>query len=172
MAPSTPLTAAEKRRIRAMHDAGESRNAIAKALGRSNGAITKHCQDMGLVFPHPQRAEAVTARELSVRERTVAAHERQLRILEAMQEQILGTLTGEKAWKAKLKTQGGGEKTTDLDFVPSDELRNIQNSMTSATTALKNLTPAGDVEKEAAVSVVEALAKSLGLPPEAPEGKP
>jgi hypothetical protein len=166
MAPSqkTRLTPAEKKRIRQMHDAGETRNAIAKALGRSHGAITDYCQREGLVFPHPQKVEAVAARELSVRERTVAAHERQLRILEAMQDQIIGAFTGEKAWKAKIKTTGGGESVQQLDFVPSDELRNIQNSMTSATTALKNLTPAGDVEKEAAVSVVEALAKSLGLP--------
>ena len=169
MAPSTPLTPAEKRKIRAMHEAGDSRNAICKALGRSHGAITAYCQREGLIFPHPQKVEAVTARELSVRERTVAAHERQLEILEAIQTGLLGSLTGGKAWKAKLKTQGGGEATTELDFVPSDELRNVQNSLTSATTALKNLTPAGDMEKEQAISVVEQLAASLGLPPEVPQ---
>jgi hypothetical protein len=169
MAPSTPLTPAEKRRIKALHADGLTRNAIAKAIGRSNGAVTDYCQREGLIFPHPQKAEAVTARELSVRERTVAAHERQLEILEAIQSSLLGTLTGRAGWKAKLKGVGGSEQVTELDFVPSDELRNVQNSLTSATTALRNLTPAGDAEKEAAVSVVEALAASLGLPPESPK---
>ena len=38
-----PLTDAEKARIRELHATGATRNAIARALGRSAGAISNHC---------------------------------------------------------------------------------------------------------------------------------
>jgi hypothetical protein len=165
--PAKPLTDAEKARIRQMHADGATRNAIRDALGRSSGAITNFCQREGLTFPHPQKEQAVHARELSVRERTVAAHERQLEILELWQTKMLGGLKGQ-GWDTKLKGAGGSEQTARLEFLPPDDFKNAQTALTSATSAIKNLTPAGDAEKEEALSVVEQLAASLGLPPEAP----
>lgn len=164
MAPrNPPLSNAEKARIRDLHDQGQSRNQIAEALGRSGSTISNFCDREGLIFPHPQKEQAVTARELSVRERVVAAYERQLKILELQQSKILAAYeTGE--WKAKLKATGGAESQATLDFIPADDERNITGAVQSTATALKNLTPAGDEAKETAVSMADQLAAQLGLP--------
>ena len=159
----TSLTDAEKARIRQMHEAGATRNQIRAELGRSSGAITNFCKAEGLLFPHPQKEQAVKARELSVRERTVAAHEKQLEILELWQATMLKGLRGE-GWDTKLKGTGGSESPGHLQFVPPDDFKNAQTAATSATSALKNLTPAGDEAKETAVSMADQLAAQLGLP--------
>lgn len=166
MAPSKPLSKAERARIVKLHGQGLSRNAIAKEVGRSLGSVTAVVKAAGLTFPQVQHPATVAARELSVRERTIAAHERHLRILELQQGKLLGGYETH-TWRTKLKGAGGAEHVEDLDFIPSDDEKNLTTAMTSATAALKNLTPVGDAEKDAALSVVEQLTKALGIPDEA-----
>lgn len=164
-----PLTRAEKQRIRDLHAEGLSRNAIAKDLGRSAGAVSAFCQNEGLTFPSSVKAQFVEAAALSVKERAAKAHERQLEILELLQTQFIAGMRGTE-WRTKLKGAGGSEYTTTLDFVPSTDKRDEQSAIASATSSLKNLAPTDETGRDAAISVVEALAKSLGLPPETPEG--
>lgn len=166
MAPSqrTSLTDAEKARIRQMHEAGATRNQIRAELGRSSGAITTFCQREGLIFPHPQKEQAVKARELSVRERSVAAHEKIVDLLNDIADEVQSIRRGTQPWNAKIKGPGGSEHFEKLGFIPSDELKNLVTSLSSLASAENRLKPAGDEAKETAVSMADQLAAQLGLP--------
>lgn len=58
----SPLTDAEKQKIRELHAEGAGRNEIARQLDRPFGTITKFCQDEGL--PFDRRAELAEATEI------------------------------------------------------------------------------------------------------------
>jgi transcriptional regulator with XRE-family HTH domain len=163
-----PLSPEEKQQIRDLHAEGLSRNEIARRVGRSNGSVTNYCKNEGLTFPPGTASVMAESAALTVKQRTLAAHARQLEILELLQTQFIAGMRG-TAWKTKLKGAGGSEKVTTLDFVPSTDKRDEQSAIASAASSLKNLAPTDDTGRDAAISVVEALARSLGLPPEAPE---
>lgn len=167
MAQPAPLSDAEKQSIRDLHAEGLSRNVIARRVGRSTGAVSAFCQREGLTFPSLERVAQVEAAALSMKERGIAAHEREMLILEFFQEQLIAGFRS-KRWRTLLKGAGGSEHEAELGFVPPADWRNAQNAITSASLALKNLAPVDDAGRTAAVSVIESLARSLGLPPEVP----
>jgi hypothetical protein len=164
MAPTGKLTPDEKQHILDLHDQGLSRNDIAKTVGRSRGAVSGVVADAGRVFPQVQAEATVKARLLSVNERTAAAHERALAILESLQENVLGAMTGQQAWHAKVRGAQGAERFEKLPFIPSDELKNVVTAITSATSALKNLAPTERPAEEAGKAMADQLAEQLGLP--------
>jgi ParB-like chromosome segregation protein Spo0J len=169
MAQPKPLSDAEKQSIRDLHAEGLSRNAIAKRVGRSPAAVTALCKREGLAFPAETNTALVAARAVSAKERTLAAHERQLRIVEHQQAKLLRHYDDHEQWKTKIKGKAGAERLIDLDFIPPEDERNTTGAISNSIMALSKLAPTEDAGREAAVSIVEALAASLGLPPEAPQ---
>lgn len=163
---TTPLTAAEQQAIRDLHAEGLSRNQISKRLGRSAGAVSGFCQREGLRFPPPATTAMVEAAVVSVKERTLAAHERQLRIIEHQQAKLLGHYEDAAPWRTKMRGAQGAERVKSLDFIPPEDERNATSAIANSAMTLSKLSPPDDAGREAAVSVVEALARSLGLPPE------
>jgi hypothetical protein len=55
-----PLTDDERRKIRDLHAAGLSRNAIAKEIGRSGSTVSVAAKEMGLSFERGHEVEAAT----------------------------------------------------------------------------------------------------------------
>jgi transposase len=169
MAQPKPLTESEKQQIRDLHAEGLSRNEIAKRVGRAAGTVTAFCQREGLVFPQPERVAQVEAAAVSVKARSLAAHERQLRIIEHQQGKLLAHYEDGESWRTKMRGEMGSEHTVSLDYIPPEDERNMTSAISNSAMTLSKLAPTDDAGREAAVSVVEALARSLGLPPEAPE---
>lgn len=58
--PRTPLTDTERQAILDMQAAGESRNAIARQLGRSPGVVSKVVADAGRTFARGEQVAAAT----------------------------------------------------------------------------------------------------------------
>ena len=56
-----PLTDAERGRIRELHGQGLSASAIGRAIGRSQGAVSKNAAAMGLSFDRAQTKAATAA---------------------------------------------------------------------------------------------------------------
>lgn len=156
-----PLTDAEKARIRELHATGATRNAIARALGRSAGAISNYCAANGLTFPQVERAAQVASAALSIAERTVAAHERQLRIIEAQQGKLLGHYEEHRQWRTKLRGEAGSEHPTALDFIPPEDERNVTSAIANSVSSLARLAPPDKSATAAAESVLDRLAASL-----------
>jgi len=69
MAARRPVTDAERDQVRAMHADGASRNAIARALGRSPSTITAIADELGLSFNRERTAAATAAKQADNRAR-------------------------------------------------------------------------------------------------------
>lgn len=61
MATGSPITKREHTRVIKLHGEGKSRNAIAKAIGRSNAAVTKIAKAEGLTFDRTTTMQATEA---------------------------------------------------------------------------------------------------------------
>lgn len=59
--PHEPITDAERQQIANLHGAGESRNQIAKIVGRSTGVVSKVADQLGLKFDRSVTAAATEA---------------------------------------------------------------------------------------------------------------
>jgi transcriptional regulator with XRE-family HTH domain len=152
-----PLTDAEKQQIRKLHADGLSRNAIAKALGRSAGAISNFCAAQGLTFPQVERIAQVASAAVTIAERSIAAHERQLRIVEHQQAKLLGHYDEHKPWATKMRGTEGSEYTDQLDFIPSEDERNITSAIANSVSSLAKLAPVDKGHTAVAESVLDRL---------------
>lgn len=55
-----PITDADREQVRRLHAEGESRNAIARAIGRSAASVSKIARELGLTFSGGARVAAAT----------------------------------------------------------------------------------------------------------------
>jgi hypothetical protein len=74
----TPITDAQKRKIRALHKQGLGRNAIAREVGCSLSTVTMVCRAAGLGFDRTKTAQAVEARKIDLADLRTKAAERSL----------------------------------------------------------------------------------------------
>lgn len=74
----TPVTEAEKMKIRVLHGQGWSAGKIAKELGRPRTTITTIAAKMGMFFDHAQTAAATRAAAVDMRARRARIAERLL----------------------------------------------------------------------------------------------
>lgn len=66
---SKPLTAAERERIKVLHEQGETCGAIARDLGRATSTVARAAKDMGLAWVTDRTEAATKAKQASNRER-------------------------------------------------------------------------------------------------------
>jgi len=59
-----PVTDADRAKVRELHAAGKSRNAIGRAIGRSGSTVSSIAADLGLSFERATTAEATRAQQL------------------------------------------------------------------------------------------------------------
>ncbi|ARX85641.1 hypothetical protein SMD44_05105 [Streptomyces alboflavus] len=55
-----PITDRDRARVRELHGQGKTRNAIARAIGRSTSSVSKMAADLGLTFAGGARVAAAT----------------------------------------------------------------------------------------------------------------
>lgn len=76
MAANRPLTAKDRKRVRELHAAGRSRNAIAREIGRSASTVSKIADALGLDFDRSATAAATQARSADLAARRTALADR------------------------------------------------------------------------------------------------
>jgi hypothetical protein len=162
-----PFTPEDQKQLRTLHAAGTSRNQIAKQLNRRPSVISEWAKKMGLEFDGVLPANMISARAVNVKQRQVEARERKLLIDELMDARVLKVLNGDGVWVTRVKTQGGGERFEEINFVPSDDYRNHTSSSASLASAFKSYAPLEtEATTEAGKSVLDRLIEAHQIPDE------
>jgi hypothetical protein len=153
-----PITEDDKRRVRDLHAAGESRNAIAEAIGRSGASVSKIAKELELSFDRSKVKAATEAKVADARARRAALMLDLLDDAARLRAQI---------WKPHVYVDHGGrdfERQTWEQPEPTaqDKLKLMQATATAANTSMKleeHDTGSGGVD--GAKSMLGALAAGL-----------
>lgn len=128
-----PITEQEMDRIAALHADGLSRNAIARELGRSQAAVSRACDRMGLRFDRHLTVEATAAKVADAAARRAALQEQTL----AGAERLMGQMFAQ----TRVYSFGGKENEYNErwhDEPPFRDKRDIATAVAAlAQTALK-----------------------------------
>jgi hypothetical protein len=153
-----PVTDADRAEILRRHAAGESRNAIAKALGRSGETVSKAVAAAGLSFERGPEVIAATTAKLTdlAAARVELAH----KFHEVAVRELDGLTERTKYWD-----WGGAEHDYDVQWQDkphaADRRSMIQAASTAAASSLKLVPPVDDTGAEAAKSMLGALADGI-----------
>lgn len=152
--------------LRTMHAEGASLSSIAEALHRSKGGVSHRAKALGLTFDRTGTAVATRARVIDARARAAAALERELELLELSQKRLLDVYHGAAQHTTMTRGEGGGERITNLPFVPPGDERALANARAASASVVRNLTErATDPASEVARSLLGSIAEGLGLAP-------
>jgi hypothetical protein len=153
-----PLTEQERAEIRRRHAAGESRNAIAKALGRSGSTISGVIADQGGSFARgPEVVAATEARKTDLAARRAKLAEKLQDDAERLREQM---------WEPHTYFDWGG-KDHDFDThtapepTPADKRALISAVATAIDRSMKLVPPVDETGEDAARSMLGALAAGI-----------
>ncbi|WP_046495061.1 helix-turn-helix domain-containing protein [Streptomyces odonnellii] len=159
MAKGTPVTDAERQRVRELHAQGKGRNQIAKLLGRSGRTISDIALECGISFAARagQVAAATEVRQMDLAERRVRLAENLQADAERLREQM---------WEPTTVWSFGGKENTYEDHTfpeaPADVKRTL---MTAAGTAidrsLKLSPPKDETGTEEGVALISKLMSGL-----------
>jgi len=118
----TPVTDAERERMRQLHARGMSCEQIAAELGRAKGTVSKQCKKLGLSFDRAQTQAATGAKTADAKARRAEA----VRLMMDDWHRIR-----ERAWSQYTMVVGTGEgaETVYLDLPPAGDLRAFYGSM-------------------------------------------
>lgn len=161
---NAPLSETDREQIRVLYHQGLTRTEIGARLHRSGTAISGYAAEMGLTFPSGETRQLVEARELSVRDRVNAAHDRHLRILEHEQKRLLDHYENNTPWPTKMRGKYGEEHIEDVPRILSDDWRNVSAALAATANTLRQLQTAENPADAAARSMADRLAEALGLP--------
>lgn len=153
-----PITEEDKRRVRDLHAAGESRNAIAEAIGRSGASVSKIAKELGLSFDRSKVKAATEAKVADARARRAALMLDLLDDAARLRKQL---------WVETTYIDHGGKEFYEARWTqpePSavDKLKLMQATATAANTSMKleeHDTGSGGVD--GAKSMLGALAAGL-----------
>lgn len=158
MAKARPITDEDRRKVRDLHAAGESRNAIAEAIGRSGATVSKIADELELSFDRSAVRAATEAKVADARARRAALQLKLLSDAERLREQI---------WQPHTYIDHGGKdfvraQWTQNEPSPVDKLKLMQAATAAATTSMRlddHDTVGDDVDE--AKSMIGALAAGL-----------
>lgn len=160
MAQREPITDAERVRVRELHAAGESRNDIAKALGRSPSTVSAIAKDAGLAFDRSTTAAATEAQQQDNKAKRAELVARLYR----RAERNLDTLEADE-YRFTATTVNGIETET-LGHVPAQDERHLSSAIsTNLASAAKLEQIDADDSAAAGRSVLGGIAAALGLNP-------
>jgi transposase-like protein len=153
-----PITEDDKRRVRDLHAAGESRNAIAEAIGRSGASVSKIAKELGLSFDRSKVKAATEAKVADARARRAALQLNLLADAERLRTQL---------WQPHRYIDHGGKEFVRVEWTqdepsPTDKLKLMQAATTAANTSMRlddHDTVGDDVDE--AKSMIGALAAGL-----------
>lgn len=158
MAKPDPISEEDKRRVRDLHAAGESRNAIAEAIGRSGATVSKIAKELELSFDRTKVKAATEAKVADARARRAALMLDLLADAQRLRAQL---------WVPHTYVDHGGKdflraEWTQPEPTSADKLKLMQATATAASTSMKleeHDTGSGGVE--GAKSMLGALAAGL-----------
>jgi ParB-like chromosome segregation protein Spo0J len=158
MAKARPITDEDRRRVRDLHAAGESRNAIAEAIGRSGATVSKIADELGLSFDRSAVKAATEAKVADARARRAALMLDLLDDAARLRKQLWVETTyidhgGKRLLPARVDAAGA---------LGRDKLKLMQATATAANTSMKleeHDTGSGGVD--GAKSMLGALAAGL-----------
>lgn len=153
-----PITEDDKRRVRDLHAAGESRNAIAEAIGRSGASVSKIAKELGLSFDRSKVKAATEAKVADARARRAALMLNLLDDAAKLRAQL---------WVPHTYVDHGGKDFVRAEWTqpePSsaDKLKLMQATAAAANTSMRldeHDTVGDDVDE--AKSMIGALAAGL-----------
>lgn len=159
MARGQPVTDADRARIRVLHAQGLGRNAIAREVGISPAAVTYACAAMNLTFARTAVAAANEARVVDLKARRLALVDRAYSRAEFLYRRLEAP-----KFKALTKDFGGGESAETLDFVPTQNERDLAQAITTHLGAAAKLElQDADQGVSDAKSLLADLGKALGI---------
>jgi len=133
MAKPDPISDEDKRRVRDLHAAGESRNAIAKAIGRSGATVSKIADELGLSFDRSAVKAATEAKVADARARRAALMLDLLDDAARLRKQL---------WAETTYIDHGGRDFTKAEWKQpepnaADKLKLVQACTTAANASMK-----------------------------------
>lgn len=158
MAKARPITEEDRRKVRDLHAAGESRNHIAEAIGRSGATVSKIADELGLSFDRSAVKAATEAKVADARARRAALMLDLLDDAARLRRQL---------WVETTYIDHGGKefyeaRWTQPEPSAADKLKLMQATATAANASMKleeHDTGSGGVE--GAKSMLGALAAGL-----------
>ncbi|MYY08817.1 helix-turn-helix domain-containing protein [Streptomyces sp. SID4919] len=150
-----PVTAADRRRVRELHAAGKTRNAIAKTLGRSPSTVSNIAREQGLTFD--RAAEVATA--TAVRKADLAAR----RTAFADRLQDIAEREADKMTTPTLYWEWGGSSHTYAEKLadeptPADRRAIMSTIATALDRSLKLVPPRDDGAAESRSVIGDLMA--------------
>ncbi|MFB9687690.1 helix-turn-helix domain-containing protein [Amycolatopsis plumensis] len=158
MAKARPITDEDRRKVRDLHAAGESRNAIADALGRSGATVSKIADELGLSFDRSAVKAATEAKVADARARRAAL------MLELLDD---AARLRAQLWVETTYVDHGGKdflraEWTQREPTAADKLKLMQAAAAAANTSMRlddHDTVGDDIDE--AKSMIGALAAGL-----------
>lgn len=164
------LTADELEQIRQGNAAGDSLNEISKRLGRSTSTIhdAGNRMEPKLSWDTSRVQAANVARADQARQRRQREADRIHGLFDIAATQGEAVLEGK--FKTTLKGEYGLEREVELDFIPTNNFRELAAALTQLTNAAMKIESVDvDAELTKAKSLVTDLASELGVLPMEPE---
>lgn len=157
MAKPDPISDDDKRRVRDLHAAGESRNAIAEAIGRSGATVSKIAKELGLSFNREGVKAATEAKVADAKARRAAL---MLDLLEDAQK------LRKRLWVDTTYIDHGGRDFTKAEWTQpeptaADKLKLIQAASTAINSSLRLDERDGDGSNETVGSLLGDLFDTL-----------
>lgn len=158
-----PWTDSDTTKLRELHAAGKSLNAIATEMGRAKATISKYAGQAGLTFDRTRTAKAAEAVHVDNKARRVSIT---ARVYDEAEDVLGGVEKGRagNGWQTILKGSFGVEEVRSLDFVPSRDRRDVSDTLSrllGTATKLEAIDASGGVEKER--SLLTQLGEALGV---------
>lgn len=157
MAKARPITEEDRRKVRDLHAAGESRNAIAEAIGRSGATVSKIADELGLSFDRSAVRAATEAKVADARARRAALQLNLLSDAERLRTQL---------WVPTTYIDHGGrdfvrEEWTQPEPTAADKLKLMQATNTALNASLRLDEHDGDGSNETVGSLLGNLFDNL-----------
>ncbi len=159
MANPPPATDHDRQQVRDLHAAGQGRNDIAKAIGRSPSTVSKIASELGITFDRSTTAAATEAKQQDNKARRAAIVAR----LYQRAEHVLDTL--ESSEYPFTATTVNGIETQPLGHVPAQDERHLSSAISANLTSAAKLEQIdADDQAAASRSMLGNLAAVLGVP--------
>jgi Helix-turn-helix domain len=124
VAATTPVTDAERERIRQLHARGMTCGEIAAELGRNKSTVTRQCKKLGLSFDRAQTDPATSAKNADVKARRAEAKVLMMDDWHRFRERLWSS------YDVVLGTGTGAEVIT-LDLPPAQDARALTAAMST-----------------------------------------
>ena len=164
MSLGTPWTQDEDRRLTELHAGGKALHSIAKEMQRSKEAVGRHAGQLGLSWDRTRTARAAEAGRVDNKARRVTIVARMYTRIEKLQDRLEKVDADGGTFRTLVSAGKDGDKTEDLNFVPTVDERNIADTLSRYVASAAKLEAIDSGDKPAqARDLLTTLGAGLGL---------